>query len=178
LVRKPVIEIPLNASLVDEADLEKTDILGVPVVRRTTSFTNIISTDLQDVPAHSYQLSFESSTDWNNFYAGAPEILKYWKNVAEKYRLRRLMRFGNKCLGAQWNETTSKWHVKFLNDESGSTFEDIGDVLMTGVGMLNSWKWPDIKGLHDFRGTLLHSADWDTSFDATVSHKILPCALY
>lgn len=122
-----------------------------------------------DVPAHSYQLSFESSTDWSQFYASAPEILQYWKRVAEKYRLRSLMKFGMRCVKAFWNDDTSKWHVQFENEDTGERSEDIGDVLMTGAGMLNSWKWPDIKGLHDFEGSLLHSADWDTKFDTKVN---------
>ena len=27
----------------------------------------------------------------------------------------------------------------------------------------SNWKWPDIEGLHDFKGTLLHTAKWDES---------------
>lgn len=29
------------------------------------------------------------------------------------------------------------------------------------------WAWPDIKGLHDFRGKLVHTASWDDSLDLT-----------
>jgi cation diffusion facilitator CzcD-associated flavoprotein CzcO len=28
---------------------------------------------------------------------------------------------------------------------------------------LNNWKWPDVEGLHDFQGQLMHSAKWDHS---------------
>lgn len=27
----------------------------------------------------------------------------------------------------------------------------------------SNWKWPDIQGLHDFKGTLAHTAHWDES---------------
>jgi cation diffusion facilitator CzcD-associated flavoprotein CzcO len=27
------------------------------------------------------------------------------------------------------------------------------------------WKWPDIPGLHDFKGTLVHSANWPDNLD-------------
>ena len=31
---------------------------------------------------------------------------------------------------------------------------------------LNSnWKWPDIPGLHSFKGPLIHSANWSNNFD-------------
>jgi len=29
----------------------------------------------------------------------------------------------------------------------------------------SNWRWPDIPGLHDFNGKLLHSAHWDNSYD-------------
>jgi hypothetical protein len=31
------------------------------------------------------------------------------------------------------------------------------------------WRWPNIPGIHDFKGHKVHSADWDHSFD--YSHK-------
>jgi cation diffusion facilitator CzcD-associated flavoprotein CzcO len=33
------------------------------------------------------------------------------------------------------------------------------------IGILNNWKWPDIEGIHDFKGPLMHSANWDHSVD-------------
>lgn len=40
-------------------------------------------------------------------------------------------------------------------------------MLINGSGILNKWRWPDIKGLHSFRGKLLHSARWDQTIDWT-----------
>lgn len=77
------------------------------------------------------------------------------------------MKFKHKCIEARWNEETSKWHVKLEIVGTGEIVEDTGDVFMVGTGALNDWKWPDIKGLHDFKGEILHSADWDPSYDAT-----------
>jgi cation diffusion facilitator CzcD-associated flavoprotein CzcO len=122
-----------------------------------------------DIPAHSYQLSFESDVQWTKFYAEAPEILQYWRRVAEKYDIKKYMKFGHECIEARWNEETSKWHVRFRKLDSDEIVEDVGDVFMTGVGPLNKWKWPDITGLHDFKGKLLHSADWDADYDVSVS---------
>lgn len=31
----------------------------------------------------------------------------------------------------------------------------------------SNWKWPTVPGLHDFQGKLMHSADWDQSYDFT-----------
>lgn len=30
---------------------------------------------------------------------------------------------------------------------------------------VSNWKWPDIPGLHEFKGDLVHSASWPRNFD-------------
>ncbi|KAI6758576.1 hypothetical protein HG530_010816 [Fusarium avenaceum] len=115
-----------------------------------------------DVPAHAYQLTYESSPRWSSFFAQAPEILQYWKDVAAKYNIRKNIRFETKCIGARWNEEAKKWHVQVKNLKTGIESEDSADVLVTGEGVLNEWRWPDIAGIDFFKGTLLHSANWDS----------------
>ena len=44
---------------------------------------------------------------------------------------------------------------------------DTCDVLLSAVGPLNKWEWPKIDGLKSFKGPLMHSANYDTSFDPT-----------
>lgn len=117
------------------------------------------------MPSHSYQLSFESWTKWDSFFAGSSEILEYWKRIVDKYNLRKRIRFQHQCIGARWSETSLKWGIQVLDLQTGHRREDTADVLMTGEGVLNAWKWPDIDGLHSFQGTLLHSAAWDANFD-------------
>ncbi|MCJ1309536.1 hypothetical protein MMC25_003196 [Agyrium rufum] len=118
-----------------------------------------------DIPAHVYQLSFEANPGWSTFYAKAPEILEYFKRITDKYGLRKHIKLGHKVLEARWNTETSRWHVRLQIVKTGEIFEDTADALFTGTGVLNEWKWPEIPGLHDFKGKLLHSAVWDTSFD-------------
>jgi cation diffusion facilitator CzcD-associated flavoprotein CzcO len=88
--------------------------------------------------------------------------------VVEKYGVRKYMKFKHRAVAAKWNETTSKWHVKFERTDTGETVEDVGDVFITATGALNQWKWPDIKGLESFKGPKLHSANWDEGWD----HKV------
>jgi len=131
-----------------------------------------------DIPAHTYQLSFESDVDWSSFYASGDEILRYWQRVARKYDVRRYMRFSCRCVGARWDEEARQWTARFERvDGKGNvveSFEDVGDVLMTGTGALNQWRWPEIPGLKEFKGKLMHSADYDDSYDVTVSALIVP----
>ena len=87
------------------------------------------------------------------------------------------MTFKHRCVEARWNEETSKWHVKVQNLDTQEIVEDVADVFITGSGPLNQWKWPDVPGLHDFKGTLLHSANWDEDFDPKVSRNLSPFSL-
>lgn len=34
-----------------------------------------------------------------------------------------------------------------------------------GTGTLNNWKYPKIEGLSQFKGSLMHTANWDASVD-------------
>lgn len=89
--------------------------------------------------------------------------------MAEKYDCRKYMKLGNKALEARWDEGAAKWRVKLENVKTGEVFDDQGDALITAIGALNEWRWPQIPGLHDFGGKLLHSAAWDESYDYNVS---------
>ncbi|PYI21677.1 putative flavin-binding monooxygenase [Aspergillus violaceofuscus CBS 115571] len=118
-----------------------------------------------DVPAHTYQATFEPNKEWSAFYAAAPEIHKYWTRVAEKYGCMEHIKFEQQVIEASWDDATSKWNLLVKDLASGSTYQDRCDVLISATGALNDWKWPSIPGLHDFKGRLMHSADWDESYD-------------
>ena len=98
-----------------------------------------------DLPAHTYNLSFEPKRDWSSFYANGNEIFEYWKGVAKKYGAYRFIKFHCKCIGAKWDDDRGKWTVTIERTENGKTevFEDEADIMIsctgtdTGVGKLD-----------------------------------------
>jgi cation diffusion facilitator CzcD-associated flavoprotein CzcO len=58
-----------------------------------------------------------------------------------------------------------RWRIKVEDIENGHVIDDECDVLLSCTGILNKWKWPEIEGLDQFTGPVLHSARWDTTFD-------------
>ncbi|EXJ73481.1 uncharacterized protein A1O5_03242 [Cladophialophora psammophila CBS 110553] len=120
-----------------------------------------------DIPAHTYQATFEPNHEWSQFYASSQEIHRYWKKVVAKYDCGKYIKLRHEVNGATWDDRTGKWRVSIRNLVDHTVVEDSCDVLISGTGALNYWKWPDIPGLHDFGGKLLHSADWDEEFDWT-----------
>jgi len=83
---------------------------------------------------------------------------------AKKYDVEKYFQLNTEVVAATWDENTSKWNVE-LERKDGSTFNDTCDVIVNGAGVVNKWKWPTIEGLPEFKGTLAHSAHWDTSID-------------
>ncbi|KIW12770.1 hypothetical protein PV08_07957 [Exophiala spinifera] len=117
-----------------------------------------------DIPAHGYTYSWEGNPEWSCFYAEAPEIHAYYKSCAEKWNCMRYIKLSHQVTEAKWSSSSSKWDVSVKILATGETIVDECDVLLSATGVLNKWKWPDITGIHDFKGKLLHSARWDNDY--------------
>lgn len=93
--------------------------------------------------------------------------------MADKYGVREHTRLNHKCIQATWNESRAKWTVRLqrLDVDPPVIIEDESDVLITGTGLLNEWKWPSIRGLQNFTGEILHTANWQDNFTANVSDR-------
>ncbi|KAH7214445.1 hypothetical protein DER44DRAFT_819318 [Fusarium oxysporum] len=113
-----------------------------------------------DVPSHCYQYSFAPNPSWSKFYASSDEIQGYLKGVAKHFDLERYISFNTKVVSARWSERDSTWTVQ-LEDGSLVTSE----IMVNAGGILNHPQIPNIEGLSDFTGPLLHTASWDHSID-------------
>ncbi|KAH0829681.1 putative sterigmatocystin biosynthesis monooxygenase stcW [Fonsecaea pedrosoi] len=116
-----------------------------------------------DLPAHAYVFPFEPNPGWSEFYASGPDILAYLENFVNKYRLQPFIKLNSRILGANWDEERGIYEVEV--ETGGETIKDWCHVFINGAGFLNDWKWPNIPGLHSFKGKLMHSAAWDPSVD-------------
>ena len=47
------------------------------------------------------------------------------------------------------------------NLATGETFEDDADIVVTARGTLNEPKYPNLPGMKDFKGEIMHSATWN-----------------
>ncbi|KAH8801392.1 hypothetical protein F5884DRAFT_824508 [Xylogone sp. PMI_703] len=118
-----------------------------------------------DIPSHSYQFTWEPNPHWDQFYSSAPEILQYFLRLARKHDLYRFIKLNHQVIHAEWQESEGIWQVTIKDLASGTTFTDWCHFMISGSGILNNWKWPEIPGLHTFKGKLLHSAAWDPKAD-------------
>ncbi|EIM91707.1 FAD/NAD-P-binding domain-containing protein [Stereum hirsutum FP-91666 SS1] len=117
-----------------------------------------------DVPSVNYQMSWSPNPDWPEFYAEADEIHKYYRGLAEKFDLLKYIHLEHEVIRAEWDGQAHRWRLQVRRADQ-TVFEDDCDVFINAGGVLNAWKWPDIKGLHDFKGTLCHTARWPKDLD-------------
>jgi cyclohexanone monooxygenase len=112
-----------------------------------------------DVESMQYSYSFsdelQQEWEWSERYAPQPEILKYAGHVADRFDLRRDIRFDTRVDRAVFDEGANSWSVTISD---GTTVAAKYVVLATGC--LSNARVPDIKGLPDFRGKVYHTGNW------------------
>lgn len=123
-----------------------------------------------DVPAHNYTWSFEPKLDWSAVYAGSKEIYEYFNDFAKKYHLLQYVKTEHQVIGAFWNQGQGGYDVEVQDLKGNQTVKDHCDILINASGILNNWAWPAIPGLAKFKGTLLHTANWDEQVDLSGKH--------
>ena len=117
--------------------------------------------------AHSYQYSFDPNPEWSSLYAPSREIRAYLDRIAHKYSVDRFTKFRHEIVSCLYNEEESKWHVTVRDLATGTELEDTSDVLISARGNLNDISWPEIQGLQQFQGEVMHSAKWNEDYDFT-----------
>lgn len=83
--------------------------------------------------------------------------------TVKKYNLDRDVKLGHRIVHAQFDEHGGIWNLKV--EHRGQVFNDWCNVLVSATGFLSHWAWPNISGLHSFKGLKVHSAAWDEDYD-------------
>ncbi|KAH8719282.1 flavin-binding monooxygenase-like protein [Phaeosphaeriaceae sp. PMI808] len=123
-----------------------------------------------DIWSMLYSYSFEQNPNWTREYPGQEEILDYLRNVAQKYQLYKYIRFNTSVEEAHWDDEKRRWKVDVkVTGEKDAEFNPAYsidcDFLVSAVGQLNQPRYPEIEGLGDFKGKVMHSARWDWTYD-------------
>lgn len=115
-----------------------------------------------DMPFFVYSYPFEPRWSWSQLYPTGEEYCDYTRFVAKKYDLTRRIRCEAGVAEARWDDAANVWRVRL---ESGETL--VCRWLVSATGLLVVPKLPDIEGIEEFEGKLIHSARWDHDYDLT-----------
>lgn len=111
-----------------------------------------------DVPSQIYQFGFAPKPDWSRIWASGSEIQQYHRDVVDRLGLAPLIRLNTEVTEARWDEHRTEWTVSTAGGEDYRA-----DFLICATGVLHHPFVPDIPGLGDFGGTVVHTARWDDS---------------
>ena len=111
-----------------------------------------------DSESYSYSFSFDEALQqewsWSEKYPQQPEVMRYLNHVADRFDLRRDIRFGTRVVAAHWDEAGFWRVVTAAGEEVRATF------LITAVGCLSSTNVPVLPGLETFGGRWFHTGQW------------------
>ncbi|MGD9934470.1 MAG: flavin-containing monooxygenase [Dehalococcoidia bacterium] len=112
-----------------------------------------------DVESLDYQYSFSEELqrewNWSERYATQPEILRYASFVADKFDLRRDIKFQTRVTSARWDESAARWDIG--TDNAGRYSAKF---LIAGTGCLSAASTPQFDGLDSFNGATYHTGRW------------------
>jgi cyclohexanone monooxygenase len=112
-----------------------------------------------DVESMQYSYSFSDELQqewrWSERYAAQPELLRYAGHVADRFDLRRDIRFETRVTAAVFDEAASRWTIE----------TDRGDVVsaqfcVMATGCLSSGRKPAIPGIESFAGPAYRTGEW------------------
>jgi cyclohexanone monooxygenase len=112
-----------------------------------------------DVESLQYSFSFDEELQqewhWTERYASQPEILRYLDHVADRFDLRRLIRFGTSVTAATYDEAAGRWRI---TTDTGQSVAARFCIMATGA--LSAARKPDMPGLDSFEGQWFHTGRW------------------
>ena len=112
-----------------------------------------------DSESYSYGYSFSQELlaewDWTEHFSPQPVTLRYLNHVADRFDLRRDIRFRSRVATAHFQEESRHWEL---------TLEDASPLrarfLITAIGLLSTPVMPRIEGVESFKGESFHTARW------------------
>jgi 4-hydroxyacetophenone monooxygenase len=118
-----------------------------------------------DTPSYLYSFSF-FQRDWSGHFGKRDEMVTYLSDMADHYGLRDHIVFGTEVESAVYDEVAQRWTVT-ARGSGGAVDEYPGTAVISGVGLFNKPKVPEIPGMETFRGPSFHTANWPEDLDLT-----------
>lgn len=113
-----------------------------------------------DVPSQLYQFGFAPKPDWTHLWARGRDIQQYHRDVIDRLGLAPLIKLDTEVSEARWDGSNQEWN---LSTADGG--HHTADFVICATGVLHHPFVPEIPGLADFTGTVLHTARWQDDLD-------------
>ncbi|MGH3950804.1 MAG: flavin-containing monooxygenase [Pseudonocardiaceae bacterium] len=115
-----------------------------------------------DIPSVTYQFSFAQTGSWRRVFAHGHEVKSYVDDVADTYGIRDAVRFGREVTEAEFDEHRHVWSITTSDGQVVTA-----RFLISAHGVFGHAQIPDIEGIEDFTGKVIHTLHWDHDHDVT-----------
>ncbi len=105
--------------------------------------------------SYSFSEDLQKEWNWSERFAGQPEILRYLQHVADRFELRKSVRFNTRVVAMQWDDARNLWSVQ--TDDGGRCTTRF---VVSGAGNLSLPKASDFPGAETFVGDVFVTGRW------------------
>ncbi|MGX1778629.1 flavin-containing monooxygenase [Nocardia brasiliensis] len=118
-----------------------------------------------DIPSMLYSFSFAPNPYWTRSFAPAPEICRHIEGLADRFDVRRHIRFNEEVTALDFDEGEGVWTVTTAAGE-----QIRARTVVSAAGPLSDSSFPDIRGIDSFNGHKILSSKWDHGYDMRGKH--------
>lgn len=117
-----------------------------------------------DTLSITYEFSFDDQYPWSEYFARGEEVKRYLEFIAEKYGVREHVRLEHDLETARFDEATSTWRLAFRGPDGRTVLRE-ANVVVSAAGVFSKAKRPEIPGIEEYEGTLVHPTEWTRDLD-------------
>ncbi len=113
-----------------------------------------------DIPSLLYSYSFAPNPKWSRAYSPSDEICRHIEELADRFDLRRHIRFDANVEGLVFDEAEGVWDIA---TSGGDAYR--ARTVVAASGPLADASFPQVRGIDTFTGQKILSARWDHDYD-------------
>ena len=117
-----------------------------------------------DTLSITYEFSFEDEYPWSEYFARGEEVRTYLEFISKKYGVHEHTRLGHDLEDARFDDESLTWHLTFQGPEGERVERDV-NMVVSAAGVFAKTKLPDIDGIDEFEGTIVHPTQWTSELD-------------
>ena len=117
-----------------------------------------------DTLSITYEFSFEDEYSWSEYFARGEEVRTYLEFISKKYGVHKHTRLGHDLEDARFDDESLTWHLTFQGPDGRRVERDV-NMVVSAAGVFAKTKLPDIDGIDEFEGTIVHPTEWTSELD-------------
>lgn len=117
-----------------------------------------------DTLSITYEFSFEDEYPWSEYFARGEEVRTYLEFISKKYGVHEHTRLGHDLEDARFDDERLTWHLT-LQGPDGERVERDVNMVVSAAGVFAKTKLPDIDGIDEFEGMIVHPTQWTSELD-------------